>query len=114
LTKAQIYDSDYASTVGSNPLQMWYWNILAFSFAGTNVSTVLTVKLQYHCEFFDRIDTGLSFVMKPELVPKEERILTAEEWQQPAKSQLKTPYGVTGNQSRSYAVERARSLDAHQ
>ena len=70
---AGLYDQDWAATTGSNPLQIWYWNIVAYVFTGSNVSVDINVSIRYQCEFFDRIDVGASYLKNPEQIPKEQR-----------------------------------------
>lgn len=55
LTKTQVMDEDNASTVGANPLQVWYWNLFWESTDGNaDVITHAIVKLTYYVQFFDR------------------------------------------------------------
>ena len=60
-------DEDWGATVGSNPLQIWYWNICVASVDATaNVAVSIRVRIEFDCEFYDRIDPGLSIVENPE------------------------------------------------
>ena len=60
-------DEDWGASVGSNPLQIWYWNVCVASVdATTNVAASLRVRIEYDCEFYDRTDPGLSLVSDPE------------------------------------------------
>lgn len=56
LVKSQVFDDDFAGTSGSNPIQLWYWNLL---FASTDQTTVpsgrFIIKITYFCQFYDRV-----------------------------------------------------------
>lgn len=68
LRARQIMDEDWGATVGSNPLQIWYWNVCVASVdATTNVTASLRVRIEFDCEFYDRNDPGLSVVEDPEV-----------------------------------------------
>jgi len=55
LTKAQSMDDDYCSTVGANPTQQWFWNLLFQSMDGTTVvGAEMMVKIVYYVQFFER------------------------------------------------------------
>lgn len=67
LRARQVMDEDWGATVGSNPLQIWYWNVCVASVDGTsNVTVSIRVRLEFDCEFYDRTDPGLSVVEDPE------------------------------------------------
>ena len=67
LRSRQVMDEDWGATVGSNPLQIWYWNICVASVDATaNVAVSIRVRIEFDCEFYDRIDPGLSIVENPE------------------------------------------------
>jgi len=67
LRSRQVMDEDWGASVGSNPLQIWYWNVCVASVDGTtNVAVSFRVRIEFDCEFYDRIDPGLSVVEDPE------------------------------------------------
>jgi len=54
LTNIQQQDTDFSASVGSNPLQLWYYILYAYEPGGGNVHTAITVTIDYECEFYDR------------------------------------------------------------
>jgi len=67
LRNRQVMDEDWAATVGSNPLQIWYWNVCVASVdTSTSVAASIRVRLEYDSEFYDRSDPGLSIISEPE------------------------------------------------
>jgi len=60
----EVEDEDWAATTGSNPLQLWYWNVNIFDVASSNINIAFRVRLIYDCVFFDRIETSPSFYLK--------------------------------------------------
>ena len=64
LRSRQVMDEDWGASVGSNPLQIWYWNVCVASVDNeTNVAVSLRVRIEFDREFYDRIDPGLSVVV---------------------------------------------------
>lgn len=64
LMKSENQDEDWASTTGSNPIQLWYWNINIFDLASTNVNVGFRVRIIYDCIFYDRIEVTPSYFLK--------------------------------------------------
>lgn len=55
LTKAQVYDDTFASSVVTSPTNVWYWNLL---FGSIDAETIpvghFMIKITYYVQFFDR------------------------------------------------------------
>jgi len=67
LQRREILDQDYSAAVGSNPINLWYWNIGIESVDGaTNIGISFRVRLEYTATFYERAETGLSIVRNPE------------------------------------------------
>jgi hypothetical protein len=60
LSSAQVSSEDWSATVGSNPLQVWYWNLGFFGAASNNVSVSFDVELEFVALLYDRADPGSS------------------------------------------------------
>jgi len=57
----QVNDEDWSASVGSNPLQLWYWNINISSIdTSTNLAVSMRVRLVYDAVMYDRLDVGTS------------------------------------------------------
>ena len=57
----QVNDEDWSASVGSNPLQLWYWNINISSIdTTTNLAVSMRVRLVYDAVMYDRLDVGTS------------------------------------------------------
>lgn len=56
LRKGQILDDEYAAVFGSNPTDMWYFNLglMAMDQATTGQTVRIQVLITYYCEFYDR------------------------------------------------------------
>jgi len=56
LRKGQVLDDEYASAFGTNPTDMWYFNlgVMAMDQATTGQVVRLQVLITYYCEFYDR------------------------------------------------------------
>ena len=52
----QLNDLDFSSLVGSNPAQLWYWNLFFQNVNATNMTVSVSIEMEYNCEFFDRIE----------------------------------------------------------
>jgi hypothetical protein len=65
LREKEVLDQDWASTVGTNPVQIWYWNIGVATVDGVTDNDVsLRVRLEYEVVFFERNDPGVSVYRK--------------------------------------------------
>lgn len=57
----QVNDEDWSASVGTNPVQIWYWNVNVASVdESTNVSVSLRVRLKYQAIMYDRLDVATS------------------------------------------------------
>lgn len=52
--KSALETSEYVSYEGSNPSNMWQWNMVWVPFSATDTPIRLQVQTEYTCEFFDR------------------------------------------------------------
>lgn len=68
LKNGEINDDDYAAITGSNPVQIWYWNLAFFTMdLRSNLNVSIRVRLECDICYFDREDVGLSKLKDPEL-----------------------------------------------
>jgi len=73
LRPKEVLDQDWASTVGTNPVQLWYWNIgIASVDLTTNADISMRVRLEYEVVFFERNDPGVSVYRNP-VVPSDQQ-----------------------------------------
>lgn len=57
----QVNDEDWSSSVGTNPVQIWYWNVNVASIdESTNVTVSLRIKMKYKAIMYDRLDVAPS------------------------------------------------------
>ena len=57
----QVNDEDWSATTGSNPTQLWYWNInIASIDESSNVTVSMRVSMKYKAIMYDRLDVGTS------------------------------------------------------
>ncbi len=61
LLPGQVNDEDWSAGVTSNPSQIWYWSVGAFSAdKATVVDTYIRVRFEFHAVFYDRKDITTS------------------------------------------------------
>ena len=61
LLPRQVNDEDWSASIGSNPLQLWYWNINISSIdTTTHLAVSFRVRLVYDAVMYDRLDVGTS------------------------------------------------------
>lgn len=74
----QILDEDYGASTGSNPTSVWYWQIVAQNLSSEDVMTSMQITIRYDVEFYDRINSTPSTVVKdPEQLPRLQRLRLA-------------------------------------
>ena len=57
----QVNDEDWSASIGTNPVQIWYWNINVASIdESSHVTVSLRVRLKYHAVMYDRLDVATS------------------------------------------------------
>lgn len=78
LKNKQVLDEDFSALTGANPVSIWYWMVSAYNVQATNVNVGVQVKIEYECEFYDRITINPSFKsIPPEQIPREQRLAMA-------------------------------------
>lgn len=61
LTKGQVQDDDYSAATGSNPVQIWYWNINAVAVnEAVDVTVQCRIRLTFEALMYDRLDVTTS------------------------------------------------------
>lgn len=60
-----VYTPDYAAIFSSNPVELWYYQIYAWT-PSTALDVYMDVKLIFQCEFFDRAPITASFKTRAE------------------------------------------------
>lgn len=57
----QVNDEDWSASVGTNPVQIWYWNVNVASIdESTNVQVSFRIRLKYQAIMYDRLDVATS------------------------------------------------------
>lgn len=61
LTSAQMGDDSFAASTGTNPSNLWYWNLYFESIDGlAEIDAEIVVKIVYYVQFYDRVEAAQS------------------------------------------------------
>lgn len=61
ISRAELGDDTYSSTMGASPLNIWYWNLVWGSTdASSSVTVAVIVKIIYYVQFYDRVPASQS------------------------------------------------------
>jgi len=120
LRPKEVLDQDWASGVGNNPVQLWYWNLgIASIDSTTDIGISFRVRLEYEVVFFDRNDPGVSVFRSPETPSDQQRALPNQQctspnnmnWSDEAEQgdQFSSTGGVCGQRNSTRSVAPASS-----
>jgi hypothetical protein len=73
LNRTEAYNEGTASEVTTNPVHLWYWNVVAVNMLSVGVNLTIDVRIKYRVEFFDKINPGLSSHLSFEKLSLSER-----------------------------------------
>jgi hypothetical protein len=73
LNPTETYNEGTASEVTTNPVHLWYWNVVAVNMLSVGVNLSIDVRIKYRVEFFDKINPGLSSHLSYEKLSLSER-----------------------------------------